>query len=35
MGGHRRQVLEPHRDFIVGRISEMPHLTLYGLKEEA
>lgn len=34
-GGHRKQVLEPHRDFIVGRISEMPHLTLHGLKEEA
>lgn len=34
MGGHRRRVLEPHRDFIVGRISQTSHLTLHGLKEE-
>ena len=34
MGGHRRRVLEPHRDFIVGRINETPHLTLHGLKDE-
>lgn len=34
MGGHRRRVLEPYRDFIVGRINETPHLTLHGLKEE-
>jgi putative transposase len=34
MGGHRRRVLEPHRDFIVGRINQTPHLTLHGLKEE-
>lgn len=34
MGGHRKRVLEPHRDFIVGRINQTPHLTLHGLKEE-
>lgn len=34
MGGYRRPVLEPHRDFIVGRIGQTPHLTLHGLKEE-
>jgi len=34
MGGHRKPVLEPHRAFIVERISQTPHLTLHGLKEE-
>lgn len=34
MGGHRKRVLEPHRAFIVGRISQTPHLTLHGLKAE-
>ncbi len=34
LGGHRRRVLEPHRDFIVARINETPHLTLHGLKDE-
>ena len=34
MGGHRRRVLDLHRDFIVGRIKQMPHLTLHGLKDE-
>ena len=34
VGGHRRPVLEPHRDFIVDRISQEPHLTLHGLKDE-
>ena len=38
MGGHRRRVLAPHRDFIVGRINQTPHLThhltLHGLKDE-
>lgn len=32
MGGHRRSVLEPHRNFIVEQISRTPHLTLHGLK---
>lgn len=34
MGGHRRRVLEPHRAFIVERISQTSHLTLHGLKDE-
>lgn len=34
MGGHLRPVLEPHRDFIVERIKQSPHLTLHGLKDE-
>jgi hypothetical protein len=34
MGGHRKRVLEPHRAFIAERISQTPHLTLHGLKEE-
>jgi len=34
MGGHRRRVLEPHRDFIKERLSHTPHLTLHRLKDE-
>lgn len=34
MGGHRRRVLEPHREFIVERIAQEPHLTLHRLKDE-
>lgn len=34
IGGHRRRVLEPHRDFIVERIRQTPHLTLHRLKDE-
>jgi putative transposase len=34
MGGHRKRVLEPHRAFIALRISQTPHLTLHGLKDE-
>lgn len=34
MGGHRPFVLEPHRDFILQRIQQTPHLTLHGLKDE-
>ena len=34
VGGHRRRVLEPHRDFIVERIGQEPHLTLHRLKDE-
>ena len=33
MGGHRRWVLAPHRDFIVAAIERTPHLTLHGLKD--
>lgn len=31
-GGHRKSILEPHRDFILRQIDETPHLTLYGLQ---
>jgi putative transposase len=34
MGGHRKRILVPHRAFIMERISQTPHLTLHGLKEE-
>jgi transposase len=34
MGGHRKRVLLPHRDFIQERLKETPHLTLHALKEE-
>jgi transposase len=34
MGGHRRRVLEPHRDFIAERLEQTPHLTLHRLKDE-
>jgi putative transposase len=34
IGGYRKPVLEPHRDFIVERIRQTPHLTLHGLKDE-
>jgi putative transposase len=34
MGGHRKRVLEPHRTFIMERLTQTPHLTLHGLKDE-
>lgn len=34
MGGYRKRLLDPHRAFIVERISQTSHLTLHGLKEE-
>jgi transposase len=34
MGGHRKRVLEPHGAFIKERISQTPHMTLHGLKDE-
>ena len=33
MGGHRKPVLAPCRDFIIGRIQETPPLTLQGLED--
>ena len=33
-GGGRRPVLDAHRAFILERISQTPHLTLHGLKDE-
>lgn len=34
MGGHRKRVLEPHRAFVLEQISQTPHLTLHGLRQE-
>ncbi|MDA9535702.1 transposase, partial [Bradyrhizobium sp. CCBAU 21362] len=34
MGGHRKPLLDPHRAFIVERITQTPRLTLHGLKAE-
>ncbi len=34
MGGHRRVVLEPYRDFIVVRIAQTSHLMLHWLRDE-
>jgi transposase len=34
MGGYRRRVLAPHREFIVERLSQEPHLTLHRLKDD-
>ncbi len=31
VGGHRKSVLDPHRDFILEQIKHTPHLTLHGL----
>lgn len=33
MGGHRRRVLVPYREFIIEQIERTPHLTLHGLKD--
>ena len=32
MGGHRKRILEPHRNFIIDQINRTPHLTVRGLK---
>ncbi len=32
MGGHRKIILEPHRDFIRDAITRTPHLTVRGLQ---
>jgi putative transposase len=34
MGGHRKPLLDPHRAFLLERISRTPHLTLHRLKDE-
>ncbi len=34
MGGHRKRILEPHRAFIIERLTQNPQLTLHGLKAE-
>ena len=33
MGGRRPRLLEPHRDFILGRYRERPETTLYEMQE--
>ena len=33
MGGYRKRVLEPHRDFIIAQLKQTSHLTLHGLKD--
>lgn len=32
MGGHRKRILDPHRDFIIDQINRTPHLTVRGLQ---
>jgi transposase len=32
-GGHRTCTLEPHRDFVLAQLEEIPHLTLHKLKD--
>lgn len=34
MGGHRKLILEPHRDFIMERLGQTPHLSLHALQAE-
>jgi len=34
IGGHRKRVLMPHRDFIQERLKQTPHLSLHALKAE-
>lgn len=33
MGGHRRPLLEPHRDLVIELIGRTPHLTVRGLRD--
>lgn len=33
MGGHRRPILEPHRDWLLGQIRACPEITLAMLRE--
>ncbi len=32
MGGYRRPVLEPHRDWLLERVGRCPHMTLTALQ---
>ena len=34
MGGHRKRLLEPHRELVIGRLREEPDLTLKALVAE-
>ena len=33
MGGHRRPILAPHRDFVLARLKERPETTLVEMRE--
>lgn len=33
MGGYRRPILEPHRDWLLTQVQTCPHVTLGGLQE--
>ncbi len=33
MGGYRRPLLEPHRDWLLGQVRRCPHLTLAVLQQ--
>ena len=33
VGGHRKRLLAPHRDFILARIEDTPHLTVNKLAD--
>ena len=33
MGGHRKIILEPHREFILDQINRTPHLTVRDLRD--
>ena len=32
-GGYRTCTLEPHHEFVLARLEEVPHLTLHKLKD--
>jgi len=32
-GGYKKCSLEPHRDFVLAQVEEVPHLTLHKLKD--
>lgn len=33
MGGYRRPILEPHRDWLLAQVQTCPHVTLGGLQD--
>ena len=33
MGGHRRPILGPHRDFVLARLKERPETTLFEMRD--
>lgn len=33
MGGHRRPILAPHREFILARLKERPETTLFEMRD--